>query len=276
MIIDFRARPSTGSFLSILQNPIFEEYSKAKGYGIEEHDIDDMVALMDENGIDAAVMQGRDIETTFDWFMANDEVAAAAERTNGKVIGYAGIDPHKGMAAVREVTRCVEHLGLRGVSMDPYMHKIPADHRLFYPIYSKCCELTIPVVLTSGWAYRMPGVVVDDASPRHVDRVATDFPELKIVLSHGGYPYVREIITLAHRHENVYFEFSGMEHRMGSHEYVEAANTLIPDKVLFASAFPFFGFDTMLARYAQLEFTPEVREKVMGKNAAALLGLEVI
>ena len=70
--------------------------------------------------------------------------------------------------AVREVVRCHRDLGLRGVSMDPYMHKIPADHRLFYPIYAKCVELDIPCVLTAGWAFRMPGVVVDDAAPRHV------------------------------------------------------------------------------------------------------------
>jgi uncharacterized protein len=134
-------------------------------------------------------------------------------------------------------------------------------------------ELDIPVVLTSGWAYRMPGVIMDDAAPRHIDRVATDLPELKIVMSHGGYPWVREMIIVAYRHRNVYFEWSGMERRPWSHEYVEGVNDLVRDKALFASAFPFFTFDVALERYASLAFKPEVRPKVMGTNAARLLKL---
>lgn len=274
MIIDFRARPEIEEFASITQNPIFNAFVQGRGYDIARRTTGDMVADMARNGIDYAVVEGRDIETTFQWKMDNEVIARIVREGKGRLIGFCGVDPHKGMAAVREVVRCHRDLGLRGVSMDPYMHKIPADHRLYYPIYAKCVELDIPCVLTAGWAFRMPGVIVDDAAPRHVDRVATDFPELKLVVSHGGYPYVREMVVTAYRHRNVYFDWSGMELRPWADEYVQGANELVGDKALFASAFPFFTFDTMVERYAKLPFKPEVRQKVMGLNAARLLGIQ--
>ena len=55
--------------------------------------------------------------------------------------------------------------------------------------------------------------------------------------------------------------------------YVEAANTMIPDKILYASAHPFVDFKIALANYAKLPFNPDVRQKVMHDNAARLLGL---
>lgn len=273
MIIDFRVRPEIEEFASITNNPIFRSYAESRGYELPRRGLEDLIAAMDANGIDLGVLEGRDIETTYQWKMNNDVVGRVVKEAKGRLIGFAGIDPHKGMDAVREVERCYHEHGMRGVSMDPYMHRIAPDNRMYYPIYAKCIELDIPVVLTSGWAYRMPGVIMDDASPRHIDRVATDLPELKIVMSHGGYPWVREMIVVAYRHRNVYFEWSGMERRPWSNEYVEGVNDLVPDKALFASAFPFFTFDVALERYASLAFKPEVRPQVMGTNAARLLKL---
>jgi predicted TIM-barrel fold metal-dependent hydrolase len=273
MIVDFRARPEIEEFASITQNPIFNAFVQGRGYDIPRRSVADMLVDMDRSGIDYAVVEGRDIETTFNWKMDNEVIARIVREGRGRLIGFCGVDPHKGMAAVREVVRGHRDLGLKGVSLDPYMHKIAPDHRLYYPIYAKCVELDIPVVLTGGWAFRMPGVVVDDCHPRFIDRVATEFPELKIVVSHGCYPFVREIVTTAYRHRNVYFEWSGMELRPWAEEYVEAANELVHDKALFASAFPFFTFATMVERYAKLPFKPDVRPKVMGLNAARLLGI---
>jgi predicted TIM-barrel fold metal-dependent hydrolase len=273
MIVDFRARPEIEEFASITQNPIFNAFVQGRGYDIKRRGVADMLADMTASGIDHAVVEGRDIETTYNWKMDNEVIARIVREGRGRLTGFCGVDPHKGMAALREIVRCHRDLGLKGVSVDPYMHKIPPDHRLYYPIYAKCVELEIPIVMTGGWAFRMPGVVIDDMHPRFVDRVATEFPELKIVVSHGAYPFIREMVAVAYRHRHVYFEWSGMELRPWSDEYVAAANELVADKAMFASAFPFFTFPAMVERYAKLPFRPDVRAKVMGGNAARLLGL---
>jgi len=55
---------------------------------------------------------------------------------------------------------------------------------------------------------------------------------------------------------------------------VEAANTIIPDKVIFASAFPFAPMKETIDRFLKLPFKPEVLPKVLYQNAARLLKLE--
>ena len=101
--------------------------------------------------------------------------------------------------------------------------------------------------------------------------MARDFPELKIVVSHGGYPWVNEMIMVTQRNANVYLELSEYEFFPQSEAYIQAINTLISDKVVFASAHPFVDFRVALKNYETLQFSPEVREKVMYRNAARIL-----
>ena len=163
--------------------------------------------------------------------------------------------------------------GFRGAAIDPYLARIPADHRRFYPIYAKCCELSIPIVITTGPATLVRGAVMEDSAVCHIDRVACDFPDLKIIISHGGYPYVSETIMVVQRNSNVYLDIAEYEQQPFSEKYIEAANTIISDKVIFSSAAPFMDFQEQIALYRSLPFTPEVLEKVMYKNACRILGL---
>ena len=59
-----------------------------------------------------------------------------------------------------------------------------------------------------------------------------------------------------------------------SEAYIQAANTMISDKILYASAHPFVDFRKALETYQKLDFRPEVRQKIMHDNAAGLLGLQ--
>ena len=81
------------------------------------------------------------------------------------------------------------------------------------------------------------------------------------------------MICLAFRHRNVYMESSEYETFPMSNFYIEAANTIIPDKVLFASAHPGVHYADALKLYEQLPFKPDVLENILWKNGAKLLGL---
>ena len=177
------------------------------------------------------------------------------------------------MDAITELKNRVERDGFRGAAIDPYLARIPADHRRFYPIYAKCCELSIPIVITTGPATLVRGAVMEDSAVCHIDRVACDFPDLKIIISHGGYRYVSETIMVVQRNANVYLDIAEYEQQPFSEKYIEAANTIISDKVIFSSAAPFMDFQEQIALYRSLPFTPEVLEKVMYRNACRILGL---
>ena len=84
---------------------------------------------------------------------------------------------------------------------------------------------------------------------------------------------MNEAIAVAERNKNVYIDLSEYEFSPMAEAYVQAANTMIGDKILFASAHPFVDFRQSLETYNKLGFTPEVRQKIMYDNAARLLGL---
>lgn len=274
-IIDFRFRPNTAETLSgIANSTMFKGLCASIDFSkMQPQSLDEIVRELDKHNVVKAVITGRDCETTYAAKSNNPSVIEFVQKYPDKFIGFAGVDPHKGMRAVRELTRdCVE-LGMKGAAIDPYLAQIYVNDAKYYPIYAKCCELNIPLVITTGPATLVPNAVIDHVAPRYIDFVARDFPELTIVVSHGGYPWVNEMIIVTQRNANVYLELSEYEFFPMSEAYIQAVNTLIGDKVLYASAHPFVDFKQALSNYKELPLQNEVREKVMWKNAARILGL---
>lgn len=275
-IIDFRFRPSTPEAVNGMLNKngpfwpmmeIFNYPGRAKPEPIEK-----IIAEMDQAGVVKGVVTGRDAGATYGIKSSNAGILELMAKWPDKFIGFAGLDPHNGMAAIHELVKMHDN-GMKGAAIDPYLAKVPADHRIYYPIYAKCCELDIPIVITTGPATLVKGAVMEHAHPGHIDQVACDFPDLKIVMSHGGYPYVNEAIMVAHRNRNVYMDLAEYETSPFSEEYIKAANTLIGDKILFASAAPFMDFQEQIKLYEKLPFKPDVLKKIMYANASRLLGL---
>jgi predicted TIM-barrel fold metal-dependent hydrolase len=89
------------------------------------------------------------------------------------------------MRAIHELKASVNDLGMRGAAVDPYLAQIYAHDAKYYPIYSKCCELDIPIIFTTGPATLVPNAIIDHVAPRYIDFVARDFPISKS-LSAGG------------------------------------------------------------------------------------------
>lgn len=275
-VIDFRFRPNTPETVTGIQNSkMFKGLCEYIDFGkMKAQPLEEVVADMDRHNVIKAVITGRDCETTYGAKSNNQSVIEFVTKYPEKFIGFVGLDPHKGMKAIEELKVSVNELGMRGAAVDPYLAQIYANDAKYYPIYSKCCELDIPIIFTTGPATLVPNAIIDHVAPRYIDIAARDFPELKIIISHGGYPWVNEAIMVAERNRNVYIDLSEYEFSPMSEAYIQAANTMIPDKILYASAHPFVHFKQALKTYESLDFKPEVRQKIMHDNAAKLLGLE--
>lgn len=275
-IIDFRFRPNTPETISGIQNSkMFKGLCESIDFSkMKPQTLDEVVVDLNHHNVVKAVITGRDCETTYGAKSNNDSVIEFVSKYPEKFIGFIGLDPHKGMKAIAELKSAVNDLGMRGAAVDPYLAQIYANDAKYYPIYSKCCELDIPIVFTTGPATLVPNAIIDHVAPRYIDFVARDFPELKIIISHGGYPWVNETIIVTERNRNVYVELSEYEFSPMAEAYIQAANTMIPNKILYASAHPFVDFKQALKTYQTLPFEPDVRQKVMYSNAAKLLGVE--
>ncbi|TEB11272.1 amidohydrolase family protein [Pelotomaculum propionicicum] len=273
-VLDCRARPNTPEYFSLLQGEGIKTVFRKSGNPFpKESTLEDFISDIDKAGIDKVVCTGRDIETTSAWKVTNDYVANMVSKYPDRIIGIAGIDPNKGDGAVREVERAVNELGLKGASIDPFGAGLYANDPKMYPIYQKCSDLKVPVFITIG-PLPVSGTKISFGSPLPIDDVAVDFPKLKILCSHGGWPFTREMVAIAWRNDNVYFETSVYHFLPGAELVVEAANTIISDKLVFASAHPFAPFKESLERFKKLPFKEEVLPKVLYQNAAQMLGIE--
>jgi uncharacterized protein len=241
-----------------------------------------VLASLDEAGITRALVTGFDETSTGgSCFVSNESVAAIAERHPDRFVPFAGVDVMRGAEGVRDVERWIVERGFRGLSLRPFMIGLPPDHRRYYPFYEKCVELGVPVSIhaSANWTTSRPSEL---GHPRHFDRVACEFPELRLVLSHGGYPWVLEACLLAWKHPHVYLELAAHRPRYftapgaGWEPLLRFGQTTIQDKVLYGSGAFLLQRPPaeLLAEFRALPIRPPVLEKWLWRNAAALLGLE--
>ncbi len=274
-IIDFRFRPHTPEIINGIKNSaMFKAACEAIGFDKRiPQSLPEVVEGLKQRGVELSVITGRDCEVTYGFPANNPSVLEFVKAYPKLFVGFWGIDPHKGMKAVHETVHAVQDLGMKGIATDPYLAHIPANDARYYPLYSKCCELGVPVFITTAPPPQVPRAVMDYVDPRHVDIVARDFPELVIIMSHGGYPFVNEAIFACMRNANVYMDLSEYELAPMADVYVQALNTVIADKVVFASAHPFVEQAEAIEIYKNLKLNDDVRRKVMYENARRILGL---
>lgn len=240
-----------------------------------------ILASLDAAGIARALITGFDEASTGGTtFVPNALVAAAAERHPDRFIPFVGVDIMRGSAAVRDVEHWVRERGFRGLSLRPFMIGLPADDRRYYPFYEKCVELGVPVSIhaSANWTTNRPS---DLGHPRHFDAVACDFPELKLVLSHAGYPWILEACLLAWKHPNVYLELAAHRPRYftaagaGWEPLLRFGQTTIQDKVLYGTGAFLLARPPLelVTEFRALPIAAAVMEKWLWRNAARLLGL---
>ena len=263
-VIDFRARPNTEEYMSLYPDTYaWDNYFDCPKP--EPAPLAHFITALDEAGVTQAVFTGRNSPRVT---LSNDFVAECVQAYPDRLFGFAGIDPTQGLGALREIERAIAELGMKGIALDPHHVKVYPNDRLFYPLYFKCIELDVPVIFTMG------PLVGRWGGPAAVDGLAEDIPDLKIICSHGVWPQVTELIALAYRHQNVYLEASIYHFLPGAEPLYEAANTILQDKVVYASAFPFRPLDD-LQRFLEYPFDESVVHKLVYENAARLLKLEM-
>jgi predicted TIM-barrel fold metal-dependent hydrolase len=103
--------------------------------------------------------------------------------------------------------------------------------------------------------------------------VAVDFPDMPIVLAHPSFPWQDEAISICLHKPQVYIDLSGWSPKYFPPNLLQYANTLLQEKVLFGSDYPFLTPDRWMAEFDKLPIRDDVRPLILKENAARLLGL---
>ncbi|MCA9859227.1 MAG: amidohydrolase, partial [Thermomicrobiales bacterium] len=170
--------------------------------------------------------------------MVNDDTAAIVRENPDKLLGFLTVHPHD-PGALDEIERATQDLGLVGIKLGPnYQNFDPLGPEAFR-VFARAQELKLPILFHQGTS-PVEHADLDFAHPRHMDRVATAFPDLKVIMAHMGHPWQIDCIVVIRKHPNVFADISGLFYRPWSYYncFRLATEWAVLDKLLFGSDFP--------------------------------------
>jgi hypothetical protein len=277
--IDVHVHPSTSEYVHDALGafgPACEAYFRTT---LPSHDVDQMAAVFRDADV-LGVLFAWDAETNTGLPpVTNDFVAGCVRLHPEAFLGFASVDPHKGVAATIELKRAVRDLGLRGLKLHPTAQGFRPDDRVVYPVFETADALGIPVTIhtgTTGLGAGMPGggqMHLELSRPIYVDAVAADFPNLQIVMAHPAWPWQDEQLAVALHKPNTWIDLSGWSPRRFAPDLVRNINGPLQDRVLFGTDYPFLSHEQWLAAWDTLDVPDAVTEKVLLRNAQRLLDL---
>lgn len=276
-VIDFRLRPPLKGFLDLIMYAGAERRDRlTRQHGMEPAEsaqaksMELLLQEMEEARVTTGVVMGR--YSGLYGSVSNQDVADIVKAYPGRFIGVGSVNPANRRNAVRQIDEALA-LGLKGINLEPgaYPEPMYPDDRRLYPIYAYCEDRNVPVVMMAGGS---AGPDLSYTFPVHLDRVAGDFPDLRIAASHGGWPWVHEILHVAYRRLNLYVSPDQYLCNMpGMDDYLRAANGFLSERFLYGSSYPFIGVKRYAEWFRALPIKPELVDRLMYDNAARFLGL---
>ena len=156
----------------------------------------------------------------------------------------------------------------------------PSDKK-FYEIWDVLQKGGKPVMFHIGFTVLGAdtdggsGIGLDYGRPIHLDTLAKDFPQMKIVAAHPGWPWVEETIGVVTHKNNVYVDTSGYLAEQLPELFQKAIGGRLQDKALFGTDFPYVDLVKALASFDKMGFKDTVKEKLLLSNAKNLFGLQI-
>lgn len=169
----------------------------------------------------------------------DEYVASYVAAHPDRLIGFLSVDPTQN-GWERELRDGHERLALRGIKLLPMYAGFQPDDERLDPLWSYAQKHRLPVLLHTGTTF-IAQAPLENTLPRHLDRVATRFPEVKIIMAHLGHPYEGECVVVARKHSNVYADISALHYRPFQlyHSLMLVQEYGIWNKILFGTDYPF-------------------------------------
>lgn len=239
--------------------------------------LDDLLTTMDREGIRHAVMHAES-EGGEDVAALNEALVKVLAAHPDRFVGVGAVDPLESPGRIgRDTARCAE-LGLRGISLQPAFFGLDIDDRRLYPAYARAEELGLVMALHTGITYSRMHPLKHER-PELLDQVACDFPDLRLVACHAGWPWAAEYAAVARRHPTVHLEFGGL-----APKYVARPGTgwdpmfglmgnVLREQVLYGSDWPVMKPQRALREWRESGLDELALKALLHDNAARLFGL---
>ena len=209
----------------------------------------------------------------------NDWVAQYASVAPDRFIPFGSVDPHYTEDCAAEVDR-LHAMGIQALKIHP-------PHQLLYAndyrdggglpnlegVYRRASELGMPVMVHTGTSI-FPKARNKYGDSMALDDVIVDFPDLQLILAHGGRPlWMREALFLLRRRSGVYIDISSLPPGRLLTYFPDLER--IADKVLYGSDWPAPGPSTLRSNIdavLDLPIGEDAKSKILRDNAEKLFG----
>ena len=290
MIIDFHTHLLFEDYLT----SDLESYFKARNIWDSQLSIltsEHLLKIMDENNIASSVILSLVLSPEMknpEIVRINKYVSEQVNKNKDRLLGFFTLNPFFGDESMHILESSIKDLGLSGLKIHPSFQEIYPNDKILYPFYKKMQDYRLPVLFHSGSIGIIP-FKDSFSNPSHIDEVASDFPQLIIIIGHSGKILYDETAMLLRKHKNVYADISTnigrsslfSEHPMAWLLYKFKSYAGCMDRVIFGSDYPFYMQDETLncfnkavkllnEKYSNF-ITGEDVEKILFKNALNLL-----
>ncbi len=256
------------------RDPLFDHlYSNPKA---KLATADDLIAGMDEEGIDISVA------LNIGWIShelcqeTNDYIMEAVSHYPKRLVGFCAIQPKAGDVAIAELERCAKG-GLRGIGeLRPDVQGFDlGDEATMAPIV-KAANRHGMILLTHssepvGHQYAGKGEVTPDILYRFIGR----FPQIPFVCAHwgGGLPFYALMPEVASALQNVFFDTAATPFLYRPEIFRYIAEIAGVDKILFGTDYPLMPQNRVMKQLRSLDMGVDAEKLILGDNAKRLLGL---
>lgn len=237
-----------------------------------------LLRRMDADGIERAVLVNYPSPDLMGFtHRVNEYVAQYAAAAPDRLVPMGGVHPRFTDDPAAEVRRAAD-AGVRALKVHPphmqfapnaYLHALDG----LRAVYEEAQRLRLPVMIHTGTSI-FPGARSRHGEPIAVDDVAVDFPDLTIVIAHGGRPlWMEQAFFLVRRFPRVYMDVSSIPPAALLRYFPRLAD--VADKVLYGSDWPSPGVRSMkdnLDAFRALPLPPEAITKALETNAATVFG----
>ncbi len=241
-----------------------EDYFRGGESFLADADFDKTVEEMDRLGVKRVILM-TNLRNEHSKSLAREFAEKAPERFS---LGVGGLDLLSPMRSLRILQEVVANAPVSYVSVGPSFWgdgNYPASDAVYYPLYTKACELELPVCVNAG----LPGPPIpgEAQNPIHLDRVCGRFPELKLCMIHGADPWWDTAIRLMIKYRNLHLMTSAWSPKYLPESLLHYMRTRGKKKIIFASDSPALTMTRTITEASELDLAPEVLDDYLYGNA---------
>ncbi|MBO1001897.1 amidohydrolase family protein [Pseudogracilibacillus auburnensis] len=237
-----------------------------------------LINNLNENNIDLAVVHA-EYEFGEDADELNKNVATLVMQYPNQLRGFGTVNLQRliPLSLIKQAEE-IHNFGLKGINLQPIFFDVdPLDRRL-YPLYATAEKLGLILSFHTGVHFSLKSSIIKN-NPLFLDQIAVDFPTLKLIACHGGWPWIAEMTAVARRHTNVFIEFGGLDPKYiglsgsGWDTLFTLMNNLLSDQILFGTDWPVMTAERAIKSWERIGLKKEVLNKLFYENAQKLMEL---